>query len=106
MIKQKTNMKTTEEIHREHFNLIHAIQTGNLQLGDQVDPNVKQFKHVRTGVDVAMAGIDAIKEILTSKGIISENDFLEAWSRELKFKVEAMEKRISEHYGGTNIKLG
>lgn len=98
-------MKTTAEIHREHQALVHAIQTGNLYLGDQVDPNVKEFKHVRTGVDVAMAGIDAIKNILTSKGIISENDFLEAWNNELKFKVEGLEKRISKHYNA-NIKLG
>lgn len=85
----------------------HAVQSGvktELELlGAQragADP-----KHLRVGVNMAMVDSGAVATLLIKKGIITEEEYLEALAVGVEEEVKKYEERLFKKTG-TSIKLG
>lgn len=87
-------MKADEFI-REEQRLGHAIQSGvamEMELGSKdTEP-----KHLRVGVNLAMAQHSALTKLLIEKGLFTEEEYFDAQITLMKVEVAMYEKRLSD----------
>ena len=71
------------------------------------DPAIKATdpKHLRVGVNSAMCDHAALVRVLIAKGILTEDEYLEAVADEMEREQKRYEERLTAKYG-RNIVLG
>ena len=82
----------------------HAMQSGvATEMG--INPAPTEPKHLRVGVNSALVDSSALAELLISKGVITEDEYLEAIAAAMEREARTYEQRLSDHFGKT-ITLG
>jgi hypothetical protein len=85
--------------------ILHALQSG---IAAKIDIGLSAGetpKHLRVGVDNAIIMLSALQKALQDKGIILEDEFLDAYLFLLREEQERVEAELSKHMG-VEIKLG
>lgn len=78
----------------------HAMQSGvAVEMTIPARQPATEPKHLRTAINSALADHAALAKLLISKGIITEDEYLEAITIEMEQEKTAYEQRISAHYG-------
>lgn len=75
-----------------------AMQAG-VVLDIQLGSNGATPKHLRVGVNSAMAEHSALAKLLIDKGLISESEYLEAQTEAMRNEVALYERTLSEKLG-------
>lgn len=70
------------------------------------DPSDTTPKHLRVGVNSAMVECSALVKIMIDKGILTEEEFIDAMIDQLEKEVAMYTKEIRRLYGADNITLG
>ena len=95
---------TTEEKKQRIAALQHAMQTGIAYMmqrnRSETDP-----KHLRVGINTALVGEAALADLLMQKGIITEDEYLDALITWTEKEVESYRKALERAYPGTIITL-
>lgn len=91
-----------EALWKEYTDLAHAVQTGvSYDIARGVDVAGANAKHLRTGVNSALVQNSALVNLLMSKGIITELEYVTALRDGMKQEKEKYEKLLGDHYGTT-----
>jgi hypothetical protein len=108
------NAITREQKLERYRALCHAVQTGigweiareNPACVDiNADPNLRYHKHLRTGIDVTKSDQGSLVALLIEKGVITDDEYLDAIVAGMEREKALYEQSLSE-YMGTPIKLG
>lgn len=88
-----------EKIVAEYQRRLHAMQSGvaacmGMNLNTETSP-----KHLRTGVNAAMADQCGLVTLLIHKGVITREEYLEAIKTSMGEEVERYEKTLSDATG-------
>jgi hypothetical protein len=96
--------KYLNEKKARYLELCHAMQTGvAYEMNQNVAPT--QPKHLRVGINAAMCDHAGLVELLIQKGIITEEEYLDALICSMEREVAKYEKLLSEQLNA-NITLG
>lgn len=80
---------------------LHAMQSGVAStMGDECTP-----KHLRVGVNAAMADQGSLVRLLIAKGVLTEAEYLAAIADGMEAEKASYEKKLSEKFGA-NVRLG
>lgn len=95
----------SDHTHKMSYNdACHAMQTGvayDMQLPGHKDTDPK---YLRVGINSAMCDHAALVGLLIAKGIITNEEYIEAITAEMNKEVERYKEKLSKHYGA-NIDL-
>ena len=99
-------MSLQEKIKKYHA-LCQAMQTG---VAYETEPGVCQQdshipKHLRVGVNMAMCEQGAMAKLLVKKGIITEEEYVDAMIDMMEQEVKQYTDRIEKALGGAKITL-
>lgn len=89
-----------EEDHQRYLAAAHAMQSG-VAARMEIDPKDTTPKHLRVGVNSAMAEHNALAKLLIDKGIIGEAEYVAAQADAMEREKALYERLLSEHYGAT-----
>ena len=92
----------------KYTDLVHAMQSGvAMMMNRDGGPQSGETspKHLRVGVNSAMCDHAALARLLISKGIITEEEYMQGIMDEMAREVERYEKKIGGD-GSLKIKLG
>jgi hypothetical protein len=92
-----------EEKKAKYLALCHAMQAG-VAMKINIDSKDTTPKHLRVGVNAAMCEHGALAGLLMSKGIITEDEYLDALIETMEREVQNYQSMLQEHYGG-NTKI-
>ena len=95
-----------EEKKAKYMALCHAMQTG---VAAKMEKDSKETtpKHLRVGINVAMSDHGALMALLFKKGIITEEEYIDALIESMEREVHMYESVLAELYGhGVKITLG
>ncbi len=81
----------------------HAMQSG-VAMEMNYDSKCTQPKHLRVGVNSALVDSSALAELLISKGVIAEDEYLDAIAAGMEREAESYRARLQDHFG-TSITL-
>jgi hypothetical protein len=96
---------TLQEIATKYRELCHAMQSG-VAAWMNYDPSETSPKHLRVGVNSALADCSALAKLLMAKGIITEEEYYTAIMEGMQGEVKSYEQKINEHLGAKGrIKL-
>lgn len=93
----------SEAAHQRYVAAAHAMQSGVATKMGYYTKDVEP-KSLRVGINSAMVEHAALAQLLMSKGIITEEEYLEAIAAGMEREAELYRAELSEHYG-TNITL-
>lgn len=97
-------MASKEEYAARYAAAAHAMQSGvksEMELGSRdTEP-----KHLRVGVNSALVDSAALAALLIAKGVITEDEYLEAIAAGMEREVTTYETRLSAALG-TKVTLG
>lgn len=80
---------------------LHAMQSGvAATMGDECSP-----KHLRVGVNAAMADQGSLVRLLIAKGVFTEAEYLAALVVGMEAEKASYEKKLSAKFG-TDVRLG
>lgn len=82
----------------------HAMQSG-VAMEMQLGSNDTTPKHLRTGINSSLVNSSALGELLIAKGVITEDEYLEAMAAGMEREQKAYEDRLSAKMH-TNVTLG
>ena len=85
---------------RSYEVLLHAMQAG-VALDHSNGGKDGSSKHLRVGVNAAMSDQGGLVTLLIEKGIITEEEYLEAIRQAMAREVARYEQYIKKHYGLT-----
>lgn len=88
-----------------YYALAHAMQSGVAMMMNY-DPTVTEPKHLRVGINEALLEQSALGELLIAKGLITEDEYMDAMIAGLEKEVRRYEETISFHLGGAKVTLG
>lgn len=94
-----------------HISLIHAVQTGVSYEMNTWKPSPGDSepatgpKHMKTGLNVSMSDHGALAGLLIKKGVISEEEYLDAICDNLAEEVKSYERLLTRRMGA-DITLG
>jgi hypothetical protein len=74
--------------------LCHAMQSG-VAVRMQQDPSDTNPKHLRVGINVAMCDNSALVKLLIAKGIITEDEYCDAITKQMEEEVKSYEAYLS-----------
>lgn len=95
----------TREQKIEHYNnLLHAMQSGVQMMRTKGFLRETEPKHLRVGVNTAKCDHGALIKLLVAKGVISDEEYLDAIIEIMELEVKAYEEKLSERLGA-EIKL-
>lgn len=77
---------------------LHAMQSGVAQKM-AMDPSETSPKHLRVGINSALCDNAALVKLLINKGIITDQEYIDALEEQMNLEVERYEKRLSELLG-------
>lgn len=92
-------MPRLDDLKREYLRLAHAMQAG-VAMWQNYDPSETTPKHLRTGVNSAMADHGALVKLLIDKGILTEEEYMGYLIEYMAREVEGYKKLIRDHLGG------
>lgn len=78
----------------------HAVQSG-VAAKMEIGGTDTSPKHLRTGINVAMADHAGLAELLISKGIITREEYVDAIAHSMEAEQARYEQELSDHYGTT-----
>lgn len=86
--------------HERYHAAAHAMQSG---VASEMNHNPKptEPKHLRVGINSAMADHAALAKLLIDKGVITEDEYFEAIADGMEREQKSYEERLSEHFGTT-----
>ncbi len=99
--------KSKQQLQQEIFQTLHGIQTGikfKYETEEKNLPIDHKLKHIRVGVDNAIAHGEALSMLLVKKGVFTEEEFLEQYLDSLQFKLKQYKRELSEELG-VNVNL-
>lgn len=76
----------------------HAMQSG-VAFEMERDPKPTEPKHLRVGVNSALVNDEALVQLLIAKGIITQDEYLEALRVAMNEEVDRYQSRIERRYG-------
>lgn len=76
----------------------HAMQTG-VAMEIELDNHSVQPKHLRVGINTALCDQAALVRLLITKGIISNDEYLDAIKEEMNAEVTRYEIKLSDKLG-------
>lgn len=82
----------------------HAMQSG-VAAKMALDPGETTPKHLRTGVNSAMAEHSALAKLLIAKGVITEAEYLEAQAAGMEAEARLYEDELTR-LTGSKVTLG
>jgi hypothetical protein len=85
--------------YERYHQLLHAMQSGVamvIQLGLSEDHTPK---HLRVGVNSAMAEHSGLVKLLIAKGVITEEEVEASLTKAMEDEVALYEKQLSAHFG-------
>ena len=89
-------MSREVKLAKRYKELSHAMQTGvelSKEKGDQ------EPKHLRVGINVALADQSSLAYLLIRKGVITNEEFLQAIVEGMELEVESYRARIASETG-------
>jgi hypothetical protein len=89
-----------EEKKARYVELCHAMQTG-VAYSMEKDPSERSAKHLRVGINSALANVAALADLLMAKGIFTEDEYWDAVIKRMEAEVKSYEDKLRELYGGT-----
>mgnify|MGYP001058149011 CR=1 FL=1 len=84
-----------KELREEYLRLLHAMQTG---VAFDPDTSDREPKHLRVGVNAAMADQGALAGLLIAKGIFTEEEYVEALVAGMQREVDGYEQKLSKKF--------
>lgn len=99
-------MSDLKTLMAENTALLHAMQSGvaySIEYG--LNKEDTEPKHLRVGINNALISTGALVDLLISKGVISQEEWVEAYNACLRKEVESYELALSVHLK-TRVKLG
>jgi hypothetical protein len=96
---------TLEEKRAKYKALGHAMQTG-VAYEMENDPTDTTPKHLRVGVNAAMSDHAALASLLLEKLIFTEDEYYDRLIEFMQREVDGYQAKLSQRYGGADIKLG
>ena len=97
-----------KQIIDEFSNFAHALQSAikykvhnDFKSQDLVD----QLKHIRVGVDMSMAQIDALTELLIDNKVFTRKEFCKAVNMGLRLKLNQYKEELQNALGIKNIEF-
>lgn len=97
-------MSTLDELRARYMAALHGVQTG-IEYKRQYDRSFVSEKHMRVGVDSAHVSQAALARVLIAKGMLTEEEYMEALAVEAERERKRLEIELSAHYGA-KITLG
>lgn len=98
-------MSTPDENAKRWASAAHAMQTG-VGLEMEVNPNPTSPKHLRVGVNTALRDHASLVNLLISKGIFTEEEYMQAIVDGMEEEKATYEKRLSNTiYHGVKVDL-
>lgn len=95
-------------LHVRYAAAVHKVQTGvalDISVsganGAGADP-----KHLRTGINSAMADAGALASLLIAKGVFTGGEYLTAIVAAAEREAASMEQRVRDRFRADNITLG
>lgn len=93
------------ELYKQYLAACHAMQTGVATLM-ALDPAETSPKHLRVGVNCAMASVDALANLLIDAGLVTREEWAERLTAEINAKMESYREQIARRVPpGTKITL-
>jgi hypothetical protein len=84
----------------------HAMQSGvAMEMELPGSHPATEPKHLRVGINSALADSSALAELLINKGILNEAEYLEALATAMESEAKRYETILSDRLG-TNVTLG
>lgn len=93
-------MNIEEKWKRVHA-LEHAMQSGVAMEAHHGLSKAHEPKHLRTGVNYALVEVGAVIDLLVRKGLMTEDEVVDAVLAGMEREVEGYKKRLSEHFQTT-----
>jgi hypothetical protein len=87
---------------KEHERLSHAMQAG-VSLLMQRDPHETSPKHLRVGINVALADQGALVKLLIDKGVITEDEYGDAIVAGMQREVDSYVEKLTPP--GSKVKI-
>lgn len=88
--------------------LAHAVQSGvaytlaidHPEVEDiNKDDNLREHKHLRTGIDTSKADLGALVSLLIEKGLFTEDEYIDSLVMYMLNEKRRYEESLSKHYG-------
>ena len=90
---------TTEKSSADRYHeAAHAMQTG-VAFSMEIDATDTTPKHLRVGVNSAMVSQRGLVDLLKEKGIISEEEYVDAVAVAMEEEARRYADSLSKHYG-------
>jgi hypothetical protein len=86
---------------KRYQQLAHAMQSGVAYEKDEFE---REHKHLRVGINAAHVDHSALVGLLIKKGIITQEEYLDALVEAMEAEVKRYEEKLSRDYGA-NISL-
>jgi hypothetical protein len=87
-----------DQLNRSYTAAVHAMQSG-VAMKMNHDPKETEPKHLRVGVNCAMSDGGAIALLLMEKGVITQEEYLEAIGAGMSREVSLYEQELSRLLG-------
>jgi hypothetical protein len=87
-----------EENVRRHAAAAHAMQTG-VAYEHSRDASDGTPKHLRVGINAAMADHGGLVRLLIAKGVFTEDEYVEAVADSMEAEAKRYEEHLSRVYG-------
>jgi hypothetical protein len=104
---EKANQIKEKKLQR-YMDLSHAVQSGiaytlaldHPEVEDiNEDVNLREHKHLRTGIDTSKSDIGALAYLLIEKGVFTEDEYMDALILFMQREKERYEATLSAQYG-------
>jgi hypothetical protein len=90
---------------QEYMHHAHRMQAGVEYEMNQPGNESTTPKHLRVGINTAMQDQASLVKLLIGKGIITQDEYLQAIAEGMKEEADAYERRLQEKLG-PGVKLG
>ena len=84
--------------HNRYLAAAHAMQSG-VAMKMNYEPSETTPKHLRVGVNSAMADHSALARLLIAKGLFTEDEYLQALTLGMEQEKKLYEEEATRHYG-------
>lgn len=90
---------SVESERQRYENAMHAIMTG-VGYVQTFDPNERDVKHLRTGINSALISNGALTRLLIDRGIFTEEEWYKTLADVAEHDVKTYQEMLKRHYGG------
>ena len=97
-------MDDNNENAKRYHKAAHAMQAG-VALEMSYDSGPTEPKHLRVGINAAMADIASLAGLLIEKGIFTEEEYIKALADGMEKEKERYELHLRERFPNTKITL-